>query len=61
MTFPHFARVIVLENNTVTHLNLMQRQWNITKVNDTVWVDLNTHTINDTCNTAMKCVVDELY
>ena len=48
------ARIKVLENGTVTYVLLDWMERASLRVGDTVWVDLATHMINDTCSTAMK-------
>lgn len=54
------AKATVLENNTKTLVYLNKNEFSMMNVNDTVWVDLDTHNIDDTCRTAMKVVVDEI-
>lgn len=51
------VRARVAENNTITIIQLTDDQRNILWIGDTVWIDLRTHTINDTSNTAMKAVI----
>lgn len=47
----------VLENGTVTHVDMNLAEFMLHIDYDTVWVDLSTHTINDTSDAAMKCVL----
>lgn len=51
-------KVRILESNTVTLLKVDEQEFNSLERRDSVWVNLDTHVIDDTCNTAMKCVVE---
>lgn len=51
------VRAVVLENNTVTYCNIPSNLSNLFKENDTVWLNLDTHQIDDTCDSAMKAVL----
>lgn len=52
-----FTRGKVLENGTIVAVYLSEVQRFIYRKGDTVWIDLSTHTIDDTLSTAMKCVL----
>lgn len=49
--------VRILENGTITHCELTSVQRGILKNIDTVWLNLETHQIDDTCSTTMKAVL----
>ena len=48
-------RVKVIENNTITY---MEGARNVYKNGDTVWLDLTSHEVCDTCSTAVKAVIE---
>ena len=50
-------RAKVLESNTITYVRLPVDKFDIYRDKDTVWVNLQNHTIDDTCTTAMQCVI----
>jgi hypothetical protein len=50
-------RVVILENNTISFVRIPSSLDSVYKVNDTVWVNLVTHKIDDTCNTTMMAVI----
>lgn len=50
-------KIKVLENNTTSHVRIPTHLSNIYSYSDTVWVDLATHTINDTLDNTMQCVI----
>lgn len=53
------VRAEVLENNTVTYCILNDSEIEIYHPNDTVWLNLNTHTIDDTSDNTMMCVLKQ--
>lgn len=53
----YVCRAKVLESNTIVILKVTANQRNLLNQYDTVWVNMITHKIDDTCNTAMKCVI----
>lgn len=50
-------RVKILENGTISYCNLTLDEQLSMHPLDTVWVNLATHRIDDTCTTAMKGVI----
>lgn len=52
-------RVVILENNTVSYVHVPRGLDSVYRNNDTVWVNLETHRIDDTCNTTMMGVLIE--
>jgi len=50
-------RVVVLENNTISFVHIPIGLDSIYRVNDTVWVNLITHRIDDTDNNTMKALI----
>jgi len=50
-------RVIVLENNTISFVHIPIGLDSIYRMNDTVWVNLITHRIDDTDNNTMKALI----
>ena len=52
-------RVLVLENNTVSYVHVPRGLDSVYRNNDTIWVNLETHKIDDTCNTTMMGVLIE--
>ena len=50
-------RVVVLENNTISFVHVPTGLDSVYRINDTVWVNLITHRIDDTCNTTMKALL----
>lgn len=53
-------RVRVLENNTISYIHVPSGLDNVYKYNDTVWVNMETHKIDDIDTTTMMCVIDSL-
>jgi hypothetical protein len=53
-------RVRVLENNTISYIHVPFGLDSIYKYNDTVWVNMITHKIDDIDTTTMMCVIDSL-
>lgn len=51
------VRVKVVENGTISHVVLTHEQKMTLRYRDTVWVDLATHTINDTAQYTMKAIL----
>ncbi len=51
------ARAKVLESGTITYIDLNQTRAETLLVGDTVWLDLDTHIINDTGSCTMKAVI----
>ena len=47
----------VLENNTMTFVKMTYEEALLFRPLDTVWVNLETHKVDDTCRSAMKCVL----
>ena len=56
---PRFMRGIVIENHTTTVVNLTPVQATLLKSGDKVWVDMKSHAINDTSNTAMLVILGD--
>jgi hypothetical protein len=54
---PASLRVKVLENSTITYCDINARERSVLRPLDTIWVNLATHRIDDTCTTAMKAVI----
>jgi hypothetical protein len=52
------VRARVLENNTITYVSLDMQQAGALSYDDTVWVNLKTHKIDDIDTTTMKCVIE---
>jgi hypothetical protein len=50
-------RVVVLENNTVSFVRIPTGLDTVYRNNDTVWVNMETHKIDDTSSTTMMCVI----
>jgi hypothetical protein len=50
-------KVKIIENGCITWVDLNKPQELTMHVNDTVWVDVVHHIVDDTCNTAMKGVL----
>lgn len=50
-------RVVVLENNTVSFVRIPIGLDSVYRISDTVWVNMETHRIDDTCSTTMMCVI----
>jgi hypothetical protein len=50
----------VLENNTVSYVNIPRGLDSVFTYNDTVWVNRLTHRIDDTDSFTMKCVIKPL-
>lgn len=50
-------RAEVLENNTITYVNMTYNERQVYYPKDSVWVDLATHRINDTADNTMRCVL----
>lgn len=50
-------RVVILENNTISFVHIPRALDSVYKIDDTVWVNLVTHRIDDTCNTTMMAVI----
>jgi hypothetical protein len=50
-------KVLMLEGNTISYINLPTHLSDIYNVNDTVWVDMEHHCIDDTGRYTMKCVI----
>lgn len=50
-------RILVLENNTVSYVNIPKGLDSVFTYNDTVWVNMLTHRIDDTDSFTMKCVL----
>ena len=50
-------RVVVLENNTISFVHVPIGLDSIYRINDTVWVNLITHRIDDTDNNTMKALI----
>ena len=51
-------RVKVLENNTISYIHVPSGLDSVYKYNDTVWVNMETHRIDDVDTTTMMCVID---
>jgi len=54
------VRIKVLENNTINHLRIPNNLMTVYTYGDTVWVDLERHVLDDTCDSAMQCVIDNV-
>lgn len=50
-------KVKVLENNTVSYIHVPSGLDSLYTCDDTVWVNMKTHRIDDLDSTAMKCVI----
>ena len=50
-------RVHVLENGTISYVNFTPDNQQVFTYGDSVWVNLATHQIDDTCSSAMMCVI----
>lgn len=50
-------RVIVLENNTVSFVNIPNHLDSVYRDNDTVWVNMITHRIDDSDSSTMMAVI----
>lgn len=50
-------RIQILENNTISYVQVPANLLGVYKIGDTVWVDLGNHIINDTANYTMKGVL----
>ena len=50
-------RVVVLENNTISFVHIPIALDSIYRINDTVWVNLLTHRIDDLDNNTMKALI----
>lgn len=50
-------RVVVLENNTISFVHVPIGLDSIYRINDTVWVNLITHRIDDTDDNTMKGLI----
>lgn len=57
ITFTSSIRVRILENNTVTHVDIPSSEEKLYKPNDTIWINLSTHKIDDIDTSAMKAVI----
>jgi uncharacterized transporter YbjL len=53
----YLNRVKILENNTISYVNLNTNQKNTINFYDTVWVNLDKHTVDDIDTVAMKGVI----
>ncbi len=51
------VRIKVLENSTISYVRLDTTQLKVLHDQDTIWVNLATHLMDDTCNTTMGSVV----
>jgi len=58
-TIPPFKtrRVVILENNTVSFVHVPTTMDSIYRTNDTVWVNLVTHRIDDLDSLTMMAVI----
>lgn len=54
---PVIRRAVVLENNTLTYVSIRPSLDTVYKAGDTVWVNLDTHRIDDTDSTTMMAVL----
>jgi hypothetical protein len=52
------VRVRVLENNTITYVHIPQNVQEVLLPSDTIWVNLEKHTLDDTDTSAMKAVIE---
>ena len=50
-------RIVVLENNSVSFINIPSHLDSVYRTNDTVWVNLFTHRIDDLDSSAMMSVI----
>jgi len=50
-------KVKVLENNTISHLKVNSRDFHDYSNGDTIWLNMETHVADDTCENAMKAVI----
>jgi len=51
------TRVKIIENGTISYVNLTPEEEKVYRPADTVWVNLETHKVDDTCSTTMKGVI----
>lgn len=51
------VRIKVLENSTISYVRLDSIELSVVYPLDSIWVNLATHRMDDTCNTTMRCVV----
>lgn len=56
-----YFRATVLENNTITQVAVSRLQADLYTTYDTVWVNLDTHTIDDSSDSAMQCVLGGIF
>lgn len=54
---PSLVRIKVLENHTISYVELTTTQQMVYRPLDTVWVNLSTHAIDDTSNYTMAAVL----
>lgn len=54
---PTVWRARVLENRTITYVNIPADMRDIYRPCDTVWVNLTTHMIDDTAENTMQCTI----
>lgn len=56
---PVLRRVHVLENGSVSYVIIRPGLDSVYRCYDTVWVNLNTHRIDDTDSTTMLCILQK--
>jgi len=52
-----FYRAVILENNTISYCKVPERLKDVYYSNDSVWLNLATHTIDDTSANTMRAVL----